>query len=69
MCLWYASNELIRDRLVVGIRDDKVRRRLLREPELTLQKCIDIAHAAEISQKQIQEIKDETSTVHDVRPT
>jgi hypothetical protein len=63
------QDELIRDRLVVGIRDDKVRSRLLREPELTLQKCIDIAHAAEISQKQIQEIKAETNTVHDVRPT
>ena len=63
------QDELIRDRLVVGIRDDKVRSRLLREPELTLQKCIDIAHAAEITQKQMQEIKDETNTVHDVRPT
>ena len=63
------QDELIRDRLVVGIRDDKVRSRLLREPELTLQKCIDIAHAAEIAQKQMQEIKDETNTVHDVRPT
>ena len=63
------QDELIRDRLVVGIRDDKVRSRLLREPELTLQKCIDIAHAAEIAQKQMQEIKDETNTVPDVRPT
>ena len=35
------NDELIRDRLVVGIRDDKVRSRLLREPDLTLQKCID----------------------------
>ena len=44
------TNERIRDRLVVGIRDDKVRSRLLREPDLTLQRCIDVAHAAEISQ-------------------
>ena len=43
------QDELIRDRVVVGIRDDQVRSRLLREPQLTLQKCIDIAHAAEIS--------------------
>ncbi len=27
-------NELIRDRIVVGIRDDSVRSRLLREPDL-----------------------------------
>ena len=63
------QDELIRDRAVVGIRDDQVRSRLLREPELTLQKCIDISHAAEISQKQIQEIKDETNTVHEMKPT
>ena len=32
--------ELIRDRIVVGIRSDSVRNRLLREAELTLQKAI-----------------------------
>ena len=40
-------NELIRDRIVVGIRDDAVRSRLLREAELDLQKAIDIRRAAE----------------------
>ena len=41
------SNELIRDRIVVGIRDDSVRSRLLRESELDLQKAVDICRAAE----------------------
>ncbi len=36
------SDELIRDRIVVGIRDDAVRSRLLRETELDLQKAVDI---------------------------
>ena len=40
-------NELIRDRIVVGIRDDSVRSRLLREPDLNLQKAVDICRAAE----------------------
>ena len=63
------TDELIRDRIVVGIRDDKVRSRLLREPELTLQTCIGIAHATETSQMQMQSIKDETNTVHQVMPS
>ena len=61
-------DELIRDRLVVGIQDDKVRSRLLREPELSLQKCIDIARAAEIAHKQMHEIKEETNIVHKINP-
>ena len=40
-------NELTRDRIVVGIRDDSVRSRLLREPDLNLQKAVDICRAAE----------------------
>ena len=42
-------DELIRDRLVVGIQSDSVRSRLLREVELTLQKAIDICRAAEVT--------------------
>ena len=42
-------DELIRDRLVVGIRSDSVRSRLLREAELTLHKAIDICRAAEVT--------------------
>ena len=40
-------NQILRDRLVFGIRDGKVRERLLRESNLTLQKTDEICHAAE----------------------
>ena len=35
-------DEILRDRLIFGIRDDKVRERLLREPRLTLAKTDEI---------------------------
>lgn len=54
---------LIRDRIVCGIRSDSVRARLLRETDLTLQKCVDICRAAEASEAQLKELSDE-KTVH-----
>ena len=53
-------NELIRDRIVVGIRDDAVRSRLLREAELDLQKAVDICRAAEQTRSQMDALKNAT---------
>uniref|UniRef100_A0AAV2KDB0 ribonuclease H n=1 Tax=Knipowitschia caucasica TaxID=637954 RepID=A0AAV2KDB0_KNICA len=41
--------ELIRDRLVLGISDEGVRRRLLREKDLTLSSAIDMCRGAEMT--------------------
>jgi hypothetical protein len=49
----------IRDRIVVGIRDDAVRSRLLRETELDLQKTVDICRASEQSKSHMNAIKKE----------
>ena len=43
----------LRDRIIFGIADNKVRERLLREPELNLAKKLDICRASEMSQAQI----------------
>ena len=43
------KDSLIRDRIVCGIRSDKTRSRLLREPDLTLQRAVDICRANETS--------------------
>ena len=40
---------LIRDRIVFGVNNDTVRARLFKESELSLENCIDICRAAEIS--------------------
>ncbi|CAH1241696.1 Hypp6392 [Branchiostoma lanceolatum] len=48
------KDSLIRDRILCGISDGKVRERLLRESDLTLKRCGEICKAAEISRKSIQ---------------
>ena len=46
-------DSLIRDRLVVGIRDNGTRKRLLQEAKLTLNKCIDICRSSEATSAQL----------------
>ena len=47
-------DEILRDRLVLGVRDEKVRERLLRVNDLTLSKAIDICKAAEQTSQQLK---------------
>ena len=51
-------DDLLRDRIIFGIADNKVRERLLREPELSLSKTLDICHASEMSQVQIKTVSE-----------
>ena len=53
-------DEILRDRLIFGIQDDKVRERLLREPRLTLAKTDEICRAAESMAVQMKMITDES---------
>ena len=48
---------LIRDRIVAGVKEKKVQERLLREPELTLEKAIDICRAADETKKPSEEMQ------------
>jgi len=54
-------DEILRDNLIFGIRDDKVRERLLRESQLTLQKADEICPAAESTAAQMKELGDAVS--------
>ena len=47
-------DQILRDRLVTGIRDVKVRERLLRDNKLTLEKALDIVRAAESTEVQMK---------------
>lgn len=47
-------DELIRDRIVCGIRDNTIRKKLLQESELTLDKCVNICRAAEKTAAQLK---------------
>ena len=50
--------ELLRDRLVFGIKDTKTREQLLREPALTLRKTDEICHAAESMLAQLKVVEE-----------
>ena len=49
-------DELIRDRLVSGIRDDKTREKLLSRKEINLAKTIELVKASEATQHQAQDM-------------
>ncbi|CAH3146696.1 unnamed protein product, partial [Pocillopora meandrina] len=55
-------DELIRDRLVIGIKSHEVRKRLLREKALTLNTALDIIRAAETASDQLKKIDGEIET-------
>ena len=56
----------LRDRIVFGVADTRVKERLLRESDLTLKKALDICHAAEASKVQLKTMSGEAKKGHDV---
>ena len=50
-------DEMLRDRLVCGVRDIRIQRRLLAEPKLTLKRSLDLALAIEAAEKDVSEIQ------------
>ena len=50
-------DEMLRDRLVGGVRDIRIRCRLLAEPKLTLKGALDLALAIEAVDKDVSEIQ------------
>ena len=65
------KDSLIRDRIVCGINCDATRSRLLREPDLMLQKAVDICRANETTTSQMKLLSsDQTNTlsvIHGIR--
>ena len=59
------KDSLIRDRIVFGIADNNVRECLLQVPDLTLNKALEIARAAETTQSQLKQMQNlhEVNTV------
>ncbi|GFU56860.1 uncharacterized protein TNCV_2437391 [Trichonephila clavipes] len=56
------ENGLIRDRIVLGIKDSGLQERLLRENNLNMEKSIEIVPEAEASREQIRNMKYDTAT-------
>jgi len=57
------EDSMIRDRIVLGCPDVRVQERLLREPDLTLTKAIDLCRAAEATRAQMRSITDSTMSL------
>lgn len=54
-------DSLIRDRIICGVRDAALRERLLREMDLTLEKCVTICRTSELSKEQSKTLENQQS--------
>ena len=61
-------DEMLRDRLVCGLRDVRVQRRLFAEPKLTFTKAFELAQAAELAEKSSQDISRAGASVNALGP-
>ena len=62
------QEELIRDRVICGVNSERLKARLLREEDLTLEKAINICKAEEKSRKELKDLtKDDSSKVNFVK--
>ena len=50
-------DNMLRDRLVCGVRDDRIQRRLLAEKDLNLQKAVEIATSIEMAAKNVRDLQ------------
>ncbi|XP_044745087.1 uncharacterized protein LOC123306952 [Coccinella septempunctata] len=58
------QNEMIRDRIVMGIHDKTTQERLLRESKLTLTKAIEFCRTVEVSKQQSKTLQEGGADVH-----
>ena len=56
-------DSLIRDMIIVSITDNRLRECLLREADLTLDRCIQLDHAAEQTKLEVEELKREVKSI------
>ena len=56
-------DSLIRDRIICGLYDNKLKDRLLREPNLTLVQCVNMCRAAELAGEQRKVLEPESGLV------
>ena len=60
------TDDFIRDRIVVGVRENSLRKKLLQTRGLTLRNCIDICRASETTNQQLRSMS-QTDDIHAVR--
>jgi hypothetical protein len=60
------NDTLLRDHIVLGVKDNHTRKRLLQERKLTLKKCIDVCSSMESSASQLKSLGGEKAEVNRV---
>ena len=55
-------DSLIRDRLVLGIKDESIRKKLLQEKKLSLSRAVDIGRSSETTTMWLKELKNKATT-------
>lgn len=60
-------DSLVRDRIICGIRDLEVKTKLLKEDDLTLEKCISICKASELAELQMKTLESEEEKIHGIK--
>lgn len=61
------TDELIRDRLVIGVQDRDLKGRLLRQKGLSLQKALEVSKSNEVTKQQLKSLeKEEKSSVEEI---
>jgi len=61
------SDSLIRDRIVLGIKNEQTTKKLLRMRDLTLNRCIDVCRSEEVTSMQMKSFSESVDSVHQVK--
>ncbi|XP_061594943.1 uncharacterized protein K02A2.6-like [Cololabis saira] len=61
--------EMLRDRLVCGIADDRIQRRLLAEPDLTFERVLKVAQAIETASRDVRDLQLQPKTMDKQKQT
>ena len=60
------KDQLIRDKIVCGVQNNVVRRKLLQEPKLALNRCLDICRTIEATTDQVKAMTGQATTISEV---
>jgi hypothetical protein len=60
-------DSLIRDRIVLGIKNEQTTKKLLRIKDLTLNRCIDICRSEEVTESQMKSLSESADNINQVK--
>ena len=60
-------DSLIRDRIVLGIKNEQMTKKLLRMRDLTLNRCIDVCRSEEVAELQMKSLSGPVDNINQVK--